>query len=351
MSRALCQISLSPFSSYIEDVELPRCFTQPTFTIYNGKTDLMEHVSLFNQRMAFHSINEALMRQVFPSSLGPTAMREGKSLKTYSDRYWELFNEIDGDFEDVAVCTFKVGLPMSSGLRKSLTMKPAQDMHQLMDRIEEYKKVKDDQVQGKGKTKVFTPKQRDPRLDSFGPNRLRREFFNQAPQHNAHAVNSIFKKLVYQVLEKIKSKPYFKWPNKIGGGGLTRQNQSLYCQYHQDRGHTTKDCRTLRDFLNQLAKAGNLKQFMHQPFGQGEQSGFGRQRDTAPCPSLGTINVIFATLIREIGPLFRIMPISHKLRQERSIGKPSGEKVRRNQSCTSPRLVRQELSSSIMMPS
>ena len=62
MSRALCQISLSPFSSYIEDVELPRCFTQPTFTIYNGKTDLMEHVSLFNQRMAFHSINEALMR-------------------------------------------------------------------------------------------------------------------------------------------------------------------------------------------------------------------------------------------------------------------------------------------------
>ena len=51
----------------------------------------------------------------------------------------------------------------------------------MMDRIEEYKKVKDDQVQGKGKTKVFTPKQRDPRLDSFGPNRLRREFFNQAP--------------------------------------------------------------------------------------------------------------------------------------------------------------------------
>ena len=61
MSRALRQISRLQFSGYIEDVKLPRCFTQPTFTIYNGETDLVEHVSHFNQRMAIHSINEALI--------------------------------------------------------------------------------------------------------------------------------------------------------------------------------------------------------------------------------------------------------------------------------------------------
>ena len=27
------------------------------------------------------------------------SMREGKTLKTYSDRYWEMFNEIDSDFQ------------------------------------------------------------------------------------------------------------------------------------------------------------------------------------------------------------------------------------------------------------
>ena len=37
-------------------------------------------------------------------------MEEGETLKTYSNRYWEIFNEIDGDFEDVAIRTFKVGL-------------------------------------------------------------------------------------------------------------------------------------------------------------------------------------------------------------------------------------------------
>ena len=75
MSRALRQISKSPFTRRIEGGKLPRRFTQPTFTKYNGSTDQVEHVSHFNQRMVVHSKNEALMCKVFPSSLGPVAMR------------------------------------------------------------------------------------------------------------------------------------------------------------------------------------------------------------------------------------------------------------------------------------
>ena len=44
-------------------------------------------------------------------------MRERETLKLYSDRYWEMFNEIDGDFDDVAIRTFKVGLTAEHGLR------------------------------------------------------------------------------------------------------------------------------------------------------------------------------------------------------------------------------------------
>ena len=160
----------------------------------------MEHMSHFNKRMAIHSRNEVLMCKVFPSSLksiamrwfdgleegsiGPyeeltrafrarfmmcsmvprpldsllsMAMREGETLKTYSNRYWEMFNEIDGDFEDMAIRTFTVGLLKEHDLRKSLTMKPAKSMHQLMDRINEHKQVEEDQTQGKGKTKIFPP--------------------------------------------------------------------------------------------------------------------------------------------------------------------------------------------------
>ena len=82
------------------------------------------------------------------------AMQKGETLKTYSDRYWEMFNEIDEDFEDVAIRTFNVGLPTEHDLRRSLTMKPMRSMRQLMDRIDEYKQVKKDQQQGKGKAKA-----------------------------------------------------------------------------------------------------------------------------------------------------------------------------------------------------
>ena len=82
-------------------------------------------------------------------------MREEETLKAYSDRYWEMYNEIDGEFDDVAISTFKVGLPSEHGLRKSLTGKPVTSVRQLMDQIDKYKRVEEDQQQGKGKAKVI----------------------------------------------------------------------------------------------------------------------------------------------------------------------------------------------------
>ena len=78
-------------------------------------------------------------------SLLSMVIKEGETLKTYSDRYWETFNEIDRDFEDVTIRTFKVDLPTKHELRKSLTNKSAQSMHQLIDRIDKHKRVEDDQ--------------------------------------------------------------------------------------------------------------------------------------------------------------------------------------------------------------
>ena len=99
---------------------------------------------------------------------------------------------------------------------------------------------------------------RDFRSDQYNNNRPRRDFARQARPANAQAVNAIFQELVHQVLEKIKNEPFFKWPNKMGGDPV-RCNQSLHYQYHQDRGHTIKDCRTLWDHLDQLVREGKLK--------------------------------------------------------------------------------------------
>ena len=147
--------------------------------MYNGRTDPVEHVSQFKQKMAVHSQDKTLMCRVFPSSLGlmpmrwfdglrtnsinsfkkltqsfcsqfitcsrvpqpldlllSMSMREGESMKAYAERYWEMFNEIDGDFDEVTIRTFKVGLPSEHGLRKSLTGKLSTSLRQLMDQVD-----------------------------------------------------------------------------------------------------------------------------------------------------------------------------------------------------------------------
>ena len=97
----------------------------------------------------------------FLDSLLSMVMRERETLKMYSNRYWEMFNEIDGDFDDVTIRTFKVDLPTEHDLRKSLIGKLATSVCQLMDQIDKYKRVKEDQQQGKGKAKVVTQERRD----------------------------------------------------------------------------------------------------------------------------------------------------------------------------------------------
>ena len=149
----------------------------------------MEHVSHFNQKMAVHLKDEALMCKIFLSNLGLMAMRwfnglransidffkkltqsfgarfitcsrvplplgsllsmsmrERETLKAYSNRYWEMFNEIDGSHDDVAISTFKAGLPAEHDLRKSLTGKPVTSVRLLMDKIDKYRTIEEDQL-------------------------------------------------------------------------------------------------------------------------------------------------------------------------------------------------------------
>ena len=169
--------------------------------------------------MAIYSRDEVLICKVFPSSLGPVGMRwfnglkansidsfkkltrafgarfvtcsrvsrplgsllfmsmqEGETFKTYSDRYWEMFNEIEEEHDDVAISTFKAGLPVEHDLRKSLTGKPVTSVQQLMDQIDKYRRVEEDQLQGKGKAKVIPQEMRDFRSDRYNNNQPRKDY-------------------------------------------------------------------------------------------------------------------------------------------------------------------------------
>ena len=95
---------------------------------------------------SFKELTQAFSSRFITCSRAPRPL---ETLKTHLDRYWEIFNEINGDFDDVAMSTFKVGLSTEHNLRKSLMGKPVTSLHQLMYRIDKYKRVEEDQQQGK----------------------------------------------------------------------------------------------------------------------------------------------------------------------------------------------------------
>ncbi|XP_023924005.1 uncharacterized protein LOC112035405 [Quercus suber] len=136
---------------------------------------------------------------------------------------------------------------------------------------------------------------RDFRFDRYSNNRPQRDFVGQSGSVNLQAVNAMFQEPVHQVLEKIKNESFFKWPNKIVRNPA-RRNHNLYCQYHQDHGHTTEECRSLWDHLNHLVHEGKLKQLLHHSNGQGGQANSESRRDDSSKPPLGTINVTFTAL-------------------------------------------------------
>ena len=113
----------------IEGGRLPRWFTQPTFTMYNSRIDPVEHVSHFNQRMAVHSKNEALMCEVFPSSLRPVAIRWFDGLGAGSI---DSFKELTRAFGSCFITCSRVPWPLDSLL--SMSVREGQALKTYSDR-------------------------------------------------------------------------------------------------------------------------------------------------------------------------------------------------------------------------
>ena len=181
-------------------------------------------------------------------------------------------------------------------------------------------------MQGKGKEKVISQEMRDFRSDRYINSRPRWDFAGQSETTNVQNVGAVFWESVHQVLEKIKSEPYFRWPNKMAGES-TKRNQHLYCQYHQDHEHTTEDCRNLWNYLDQLVREGKLKHLLHHSGGHQSQTHQEPRRDATLRPLVGMINTILAAPGRTRTCPLRVLSITQLPAEE---SQPEPKKAKRN---------------------
>ena len=67
-------IGMSPFTDDVLNAEKPRRFTMPTFRLYDGTTDPVDHIKGYKQLMAIETMDEKLICKLFPTSLtGPAS--------------------------------------------------------------------------------------------------------------------------------------------------------------------------------------------------------------------------------------------------------------------------------------
>ncbi|XP_050278367.1 uncharacterized protein LOC126719912 [Quercus robur] len=93
-------------------------------------------------------------------------------------------------------------------------------------------------------------------------------------------------------------------------GDPMKCNQNLYCQYHQEPGHTTEDCRNLKNHLDQLVREGKLSHLLHHFSGRQGQANIETRRDTSLRLPIGTINVILAALGKTGSCPSRVMSVA-----------------------------------------
>jgi hypothetical protein len=106
------------------------------------------------------------------------------------------------------------------------------------------------------------------------------------------AFETVFKEPIYKIMEKIKREPFFVWPSKLLGNPALRDGK-LYCTYHRDMGHMTKNFHMLKVHLEKLVSAGHLNQYIDADLSdKKEPSQVVRPSHSSGAPSIGVIHVI-----------------------------------------------------------
>ena len=139
-----------------------------------------------------------------PEALTALRKKKGDTLRAYSPRYWDVYNETEECDLRVALNTFKIGLSKDeNGIYNALTRQPLTTFDELLLRVNEYARVEDDDVVdqesavGKGKTS-----------NAGGGNngkfdkskRKRKEDYNIVSPDGYKGINIVFNKLIHKIM-------------------------------------------------------------------------------------------------------------------------------------------------------
>lgn len=167
-----------------------------------------------------------------PEALQQMKKYPTETLRQYSDRYWQLFNEIPGVDPDWAANMFKNGLETGSALLLELAIRPPDDMDVLMETIEKFCLLEELYAE-REKQGIPTPAnaltvavpasisaQKSQPTQPAARRQVNTVKSNARRVPKAHdyvAETTVFTEPIYVLLQKIQRLPFFRWPEgKLG---------------------------------------------------------------------------------------------------------------------------------------
>ncbi|KAK3019375.1 hypothetical protein RJ639_003955 [Escallonia herrerae] len=296
-------------SKGIEKAKLPPNFRMPQCDLYDGNGDPGEHVYQFQTNMLLLQVSDAVMCRAFPTTLRKAAHAWFKSLRPRSihsfaqlsdlfqkhfvssrtrrknsasllnvvqerneslSRYLGRFNaatlEIDNLDESVIYTAFMRGLRPTTKFAFAVNKSPPGNMSDLLDKankyiqaeeyLETHKEHRGDNGQGQEKrAREDSPRSGRGSKRSRKDERCPKEMFDMKNLTPLNARPS-------QILHEIKDKEILERPEKMRSAPSQR-DRNLWCHYHNDHGHTTDKCESLKRAIEALIKRGHLRGYVN----------------------------------------------------------------------------------------
>ncbi|KAK3038717.1 hypothetical protein RJ639_028324 [Escallonia herrerae] len=248
-------------SEAIEKAKLPPNFRMPQCDLYDGIGDPGEHVYQFETNMLLLQVSDAVMCRAFPTTLRKAAHAWFKSLQPgsiysfgqLSDLFQKHFVSSHSRRKNLAsllniVQEKNESLACFLGQFNAATLK--------IDNLDESMKYTAF-LRSLPPTSKFafsvnkSPPEGKSAKRSKRDERRPKDTFNLTPLNAKPS----------QILHEIKDDKALQWPDRIKSRP-NKRNKDLWCHFHNNHGHTTNNCRSLKRAIEALIKRGQLRKFV-----------------------------------------------------------------------------------------
>ncbi|XP_014497027.1 uncharacterized protein LOC106758609 [Vigna radiata var. radiata] len=314
-----------PFVQAVMDVRISDQFIPPQFKMYDGTGDPEAHVKSFTNAMAFRTGSDAIWCRAFSLSLEGEALewfnsipngsvenfkglsgmfsdqfaayrpqdttlvdlmnlKQGKeeALRTFMDRFTKTVRRVRGLSVEMALQYVMPAL-RPGPFKESVCRTPPKTLEELRQRAADEARVEEmkqnyrremQDAKDKGEGKQQGQSQRTGGVKGREGPRVPR--FPQYTPLNAPRARILQEALSTQVMRTPQ-----KRPTPPGA------DSSKHCLYHENMGHDTEDCLTLKDRIEELIQAGHLKQYVRGYQNETAPAGRPAPRERSPRPLSG----------------------------------------------------------------